>query len=258
MAPSGAFLYCNKVFFMSRIISWYSDGAASAVALKMAKEKYGDVLAVYCDTGSEHLSNKIFRKYIENWVGIKIERIGSDKYTDIDDVFEKTKWLRGPNGARCTTELKKIPRLQFQGPEDKHIFGYTYDEGNRIARLMAENWDLKIECPLYSAKLKKEDCFRILKEANIPLPVMYRLGFNNNNCIGCVKAESPYYWNKIRVLFPEVFERRARQERELGYALVRFRGKAIFLDELDPSLIGNKKEKISCDFLCGGESEKPL
>lgn len=236
-----------------RNIVWYSDGAASAIALKMTKEKYGEVLALYCDTGSEHPSNSIFRKYVENWTGVKIQTIRSEKYTDVDDVFEKTKWLRGVKGARCTTELKKIPRLKFQQPDDRHIFGYTYDEGNRIARILSENWDLRIECPLYSAKLKKEDCFDILKEAKIPLPVMYRLGFNNNNCLGCVKAESPSYWNKIRVLFPEVFARRAKQERDYNYALVRYRGKSIFLDELDPKLMVKTEEKINCDFLCGGQ-----
>lgn len=39
------------------------------------------------------------------------------------------------------------------------------------------------------------------------------------------------YWNKIRVDFPEVFERRAKQERKFGRTCI----KGIYLDELDPN-----------------------
>jgi len=40
---------------MSRVISWFSCGAASAVATILAKEKYGDRLeAVYCRVVEEH------------------------------------------------------------------------------------------------------------------------------------------------------------------------------------------------------------
>lgn len=192
---------------LSRIICWYSDGAASAIAMKLAKEKFGEIHPVYCATNSEHPDNYRFRAQVEAWLGVEIENISSDKFIDVDDVFDRTGWLRGPDGARCTVELSK------------------------------------------------QDCLGILSEAGIEIPAMYRLGFNNNNCIGCVKAESPNYWNKIRALFPEVFERRAKQERKVNYALTRYRKKPIFLDELPPDLKTNAKEKINCDFLCGGPNE---
>ena len=38
------------------------------------------------------------------------------------------------------------------------------------------------------------------------------------------------YWNKIRIDFPEVFERRAKQERLLNNSCIN----GVFLDELDP------------------------
>jgi len=237
---------------MSRVLCWYSDGVASAVAMKMAKEKYGDILAFFCDTHSEHPDNIRFRKEVEDWVGITVVEHSSLEYKDVDDVIEKTRWLRGVSGARCTTELKKKVRLRIQQPNDKHIFGYTFEEGKRIAQLLSDNWDLRMEAPLYTAKLKKDDCYKIIQEAGIEIPMMYRLGFNNNNCIGCLKAESPNYWNLIRIHFPDVFEKRVKQERELGYALCRHRGKPIYLDELPPDLWPKKKESISCDFVCGG------
>lgn len=55
------------------------------------------------------------------------------------------------------------------------------------------------------------------------------------------------YWNKIRVDFPEVFERRARQEREMGYSCI----KGVFLDELEPDR-GNMDTEVfeDCTISC--------
>ena len=47
---------------------------------------------------------------------------------------------------------------------------------------------------------------------------MYDMGYPNNNCIGCVKGGMGY-WNHIRKDFPEVFDSRAKLEREdFGYS----------------------------------------
>jgi hypothetical protein len=55
----------------------------------------------------------------------------------------------------------------------------------------------------------------MLWKAGIEIPAMYKMGYNNNNCIGCVKGGMGY-WNKIRKDFPEVFNRMAVIEREVG------------------------------------------
>ncbi len=81
--------------------------------------------------------------------------------------------------------------------------------------------------------------------------MMYRLGFSNNNCIGCVKATSPVYWNRVRRLFPEVFAARSRLSREIGCRLVRVKGVRMFLDELNPNE-GDKEIEppIDCSLAC--------
>jgi hypothetical protein len=75
----------------------------------MALEAYPDMpaLIAYCDTGSEHPDNKRFLADCENWFEHEIKVVKSKKYRDIWDVFTKTRYLVGPKGARCTTELKK-------------------------------------------------------------------------------------------------------------------------------------------------------
>lgn len=74
---------------------------------------------------------------------------------------------------------------------------------------------------------------------------MYKLGYNHNNCIGCVKGGKGY-WNKIREDFPEQFERMAKLERELGYKL-----NDKYLDEMDENE-GNfaSEPDIACDIFC--------
>ena len=57
---------------VGRIISWFSCGAASAVATKLLlseKPERFDVRVVYCETGSEHPDNERFLADCENWFG---------------------------------------------------------------------------------------------------------------------------------------------------------------------------------------------
>ena len=57
----------------------------------------------------------------------------------------------------------------------------------------------------------------MLENLGIKRPAMYDLGYGNNNCIGCLKGGMGY-WNKIRIDFPEVFDRYSSLERETGHS----------------------------------------
>lgn len=206
-----------------RRLVWFSCGAASAVLAKRAVEKYGDgVEVVYCDTmATEHPDNARFFGDVERWIGRAIRRIASTEYRDIDDVFERVRYMSGIKGARCTVELKKLPREAFQRYDDIHMFGYTADEQKRADSFENQNPSLHVEWLLIDDGIDKAACLRQLEDAGIELPAMYRLGFDHNNCLGCVKATSPSYWNAIRKHFPEIFARRARQSELLGVRLAR-------------------------------------
>lgn len=243
-----------------RVLCWFSCGAASAVAAKLAIEKYGEVEVLYCDTlAYEHPDNRRFLKDCERWFGQEIKLLKSPDYTDIYDVFEKTRWLVGPAGARCTTELKKKVRMAYQEPDDKHVFGYTFEEAHRMNRLRNEHPDLDSVFPLFDAKMTKRACLAAIQDAGIEIPVMYKLGYNNNNCIPCVKGTSGYF-NRIRRDFPEEFERMAKMERELNAAIcktyVNGERVRIFLDEL-PEDMGRHEEEppMDCGVLCQMEMD---
>jgi hypothetical protein len=236
-----------------RRIVWFSCGAASAVAAKVTLAKDPAASVVYCDTSrSEHPDNVRFRVEVERWIGKPVEVIRSEKYKTVEEVFEARKYMSGPKGAICTTELKKFPRFKYQEPDDIHIFGFTSDEMRRIDDFQSRNPELYLEWPLRDQGIDKNDCYRRIEAAGIKLPAMYGLGYKNNNCLGCVKATSPSYWQKVRIDFPEVFKRRADQSRRLGVRLVRLHGERIFLDDLprEVDLFG-PEESISCGPECG-------
>ena len=246
-------------FLSARVLVWFSCGDASACAAKLAAEKYGDEAEfLYCDTLKyEHPDNVRFMRDVEQWLQRPVKILRSKDYKDIFDVFDKTGWLVGPGGARCTTELKKNVRKAYQNPEDTHIFGLTADEPKRITDFEAENPDIWLEWNLRDAGMNKLDCHRMVSAAGIELPAMYRLGYKNNNCIGCVKGQSGY-WNKIRVDFPAAFARMAAQERKMNAAICkRYEGKTrirVFLDELPPDAGRYEAEE---DIECGPQCRMP-
>jgi len=247
------------MFEPKRVVVWFSCGSTSAVAAKLTIAKYKSRLPIeiiYTDPGGEHHDNKRFLRDCEKWFGQKITVLKSEKYRDIWDVFNQTRYLVGVAGARCTTELKKSLRQQFQKPwQDIQVFGFDSGEEKRAEKFRSNNPEVFLETPLIDKGLTKGDCLAMLKRANIDLPIMYKLGYRNNNCIGCVKGQAGY-WNKIRVDFPDVFERMAKVERELNVAINKtYKGdgkrKRIFLDEL-PHDMGRYKEEpdIECSLLC--------
>jgi Rad3-related DNA helicase len=240
-----------------RVLCWFSAGAASAVATKLALAEYGPERCVVAsiDPGSEHPDNERFLRECEEWFGVPIVRLKSEKYADTWQVFEERRFLVGPSGALCTAELKKKVRYAFERPDDHQVFGYTSEEQKRADRFREQNPGIDLLTPLIDSNLTKSDCLLILERAGIELPEMYRLGYRNNNCIGCVKGGMGY-WNKIRVDFPDVYDRMAKLERHLGRTVLRDKDGAVWLDELEPTR-GNYKAEIAeeCGISCATAEE---
>lgn len=236
---------------MARKVSWFSCGAASAVATKLSNP---DVIA-YCETGSEHPDNARFMADCERWFGKPVTRLKSEKYPDTWAVWEDRKYLAGIDGAPCTGELKVKPRLSFQRPDDIHIFGYTED-GRDIARAMAmrEHWpDLACSFPLIERGLNKASCIAMIHRAGIEPPLTYALGFPNANCLPCVKATSPGYWALVRRHFPKEFSRMAELSRRTGTGgvrLARLNDVRVFIDEIPADYPTTEAIAPECDLLC--------
>ena len=238
----------------NRVVSWFSHGACSTIATKMALAEHGPNVVIACiDTGSEDSDNDRFRADCEAWFDHPIVVLKSDKYADTWDVFARTRYLVGPSGARCTGELKKAVRHAFERPTDVQVFGYAANtrDAARAERFVEQNPGVDARFPLVERGITKSDCLALIERAGIVLPRRYRMGYVNNNCVGCVKGGMGY-WNKVRVDDPEVFARMAAQERELGHTVLREpNGGPLYLDELDPSRGNYKAEQVAdCDLNC--------
>jgi 3'-phosphoadenosine 5'-phosphosulfate sulfotransferase (PAPS reductase)/FAD synthetase len=234
-----------------RIVVWFSAGAASAVAAKLTLAAATlPVELVYTDPGSEHPDNQRFIADCEQWFNHPVIQLKSDVYSDTWDVWEKRKFIVSPQGAPCTTYLKKRLRQQYQRPDDIQVFGYTVEEQHRADRFREQNPEVNLVTPLIEHNLGKDDVLAIVHRAGIELPAMYQLGYRNNNCIGCPKGGIGY-WNKIRKDFPEVFDRMSNLEQDLGTSILKDRKGPIWLATLDPER-GNHQDEpsIECSLFC--------
>jgi 3'-phosphoadenosine 5'-phosphosulfate sulfotransferase (PAPS reductase)/FAD synthetase len=214
------------------IVGWWSGGITSAVACKLALEEHGDgVVLAYIETGSHHPDTLRFKEDCERWYGREILTLQSEKYGSHFDVIEQRRFINGAAGALCTVELKRYVRERWERQNNitGHVWGFDY--GQREIR-RSERIQLSIPkaahyFPLLEHKLTKARCTEMVLEQGIALPAMYLLGFQNNNCVGCPKGGAGY-WNIVRANFPDVFDRMAKAEREIGRSCIR----RYFLDEL--------------------------
>lgn len=240
-----------------RRVRWFSDGAASAVATKFDIQEHGVEagLVVICDTGAEDEDNYRFRAECQEWFGCEIAVIKSEKYDSTWDVWTKRRYMSGIAGAPCTGELKFVPRLNFERPNDIHVFGYTADPSDqkRAERLRADFPPMAgIVTPLIERGLTKANCLALLEGAGIAQPRTYAMGFPNANCLksGCVKATSASYWALHRQCFPEGFAKTAALARELGVRLARLGEERVFIDDIPLDHPTTSPIAPTCDLLC--------
>lgn len=243
------------------IVVWFSCGAASAAALKLTLERFpGEhVRAVNNPIAEEHPDNRRFLSDVSDWCGIEIEVAANPDYptSSCVDVWDRRKAMSiiNPGGyavAPCTTHLKKEARQLWEESHrpEWHVLGFTVEERRHHRRFVQSERENVIPV-LIDAGMTKADCGDMIRAAGIMLPEVYELGFPNANCLGCVKATSPTYWNHLRRTFPDVFSERARQSREIGAKLVRVGDVRIFLDELHPAVRGAPMWQMPpCSLFC--------
>lgn len=237
------------------IVVWFSCGAASAVAAKLTLKKYRNICNVRVVNNpvkEEDLDNRRFLLDIQRWIRLPIEIAVNPEWPSCsaDEVWRQKSFMSSNFGAPCTVELKKQARQHWErnNQADYHVLGFTFDEIDRYDRFIQTERENVIPV-LINARLTKQHCIEILQKRKIAPPRIYELGYPNANCVGCVKASSPTYWNHVRKVHPEVFEARSKLSRQLGAKLVRVNNERIFLDELSPTATGRPMK--SMNFECG-------
>lgn len=240
------------------VLGWWSAGVTSAVACKYALQMYDNVELYYIHIDSAHPDNTRFKEDCEKWYGCEIKELKSSRFKDQFDVIRKTRAINTPSGAPCTLKLKKQVRFDFEKHHEISLFndkvilnqvwGFEFDKKqvNRAIRFGQQYPYTNPLFPLIEKGINKDQAAGILMSAGIELPAMYKLGYSNNNCIGCVKGGKGY-WNKIREDFPHEFYEMADLEKEIGHSCIN--GK--FLHDLNPSEGRNGQEVMpNCGLIC--------
>jgi hypothetical protein len=230
----------------SKTVSWFSAGVSSAVATKLLIDEIDEVYYIHID--DHHDDTVRFVDDCEQWFGKKIIRLQSP-YKNVESVCIMRSYISGVAGAPCTGYLKKRVRKEWELDQAgliKYVWGMDSTEAKRADRLFETMPEFDHAFPLIDGDISKEEAHRILKASGIKRPEMYEMGYHNNNCIGCVKGGMGY-WNKIRVDFPDVFEKRSEMERKIGASCIN----GVYLDELDPNR-GIRQGPIveDCGILC--------
>ena len=228
-------------------VVWLSAGVSSFVAGYLADnvDEY-----IYIDVEDQHPDSLRFIHDCEQFFGKKVTILHSLFYSNVEQVCLSVRYVNGVHGAPCTRALKKQVRKRWEldhMTEDlTYVWGMDCNEKHRADRIIEGFPQVKHEFPLIDKGFTKEDAHGICRQLGIRRPEMYNLGYNNNNCIGCVKGGAGY-WNKIRKDLPDVFNARAKMEREIGHSIL----KDCFLDEL-PTDKGRMSEEImdECSILC--------
>ena len=231
-------------------VCWISAGVSSFIAGYLEKDSIDKF--IYIDIADQHPDSMRFIKDCENILGREIDILRSKTYRNVEEAIMAMGNVQNlrTHFYPCTNYLKKRVRKEW---EEKHsdceityIWGFDANEKRRAEKLEDAMVKFKHKFPLIDRNLSKEDAHAILARLGVKRPLMYDLGYNNNNCIGCVKGGMGY-WNKIRIDFPEVFKKRAEMERSIGSRCL----KEYWLDEL-PRDKGRMSDEImdDCSIYC--------
>jgi len=214
-----------------KTVAWFSGGVSSAIAIGLVAGTIDQIFYIHID--DQHPDTLRFVHDCERWFNQPITILQSP-YKTVNNALLGAGgkgYVNGPHGAACTRLLKKRVRIEWELSQDdrlNYIWGFDCHETDRANRIITTMPYQTHLFPLIQQHISKEESHQILHANKIKRPVMYELGYHNNNCIGCVKGGMGY-WNKIRHDFPEVFNSRAKVERQVGATCI----KGIYLDELN-------------------------
>ena len=204
--------------------------------------------------GIQHADSLRFVRDLEVLYDRKVTILQHPIYKDVNHVQNAFQFINSRFGAKCTSKMKievrKMWELEHKEYDITYIRGFDSSEKDRADNIELHYPEHKHIFPLIKWNMNKQDCHGLIEKYDIKRPILYDLGFLNNNFIGCVKG-GMWYWNQIRIHFPERFKQQALMEREVGKSCLTDKDGQLFLDELEPGR-GRKEDEImtDCSIIC--------
>lgn len=230
-------------------VCWISSGVSSFISGYLERDTIDKF--IYIDIDDQHPDSMRFIRDCEKVFGKKIEILKSP-YGSVESAIRAAGIIRNArNGFYvCTNWLKKRIRKEWEydhrNYDITYVWGFDCNEKRRADNLVESMPEFTHCFPMIERDISKQEAHGMCESLGVHRPIMYDLGYNNNNCVGCMKGGMGY-WNKIRVDFPDVFESRSKLEREIGASIL----KECYLDELDPNR-GRMSDEIltDCNIFC--------
>lgn len=247
---------------MKHIVS-LSGGIGSYHALKRVLDQNNkeDVLCVFCDTLEENGDLYRFLEDIKELFDIEIEELCVGK-SPWELAFEDN-FLYNSRVANCSLKLKSRPfkrwlREHFEPGECIVYLGIDWTEKHRCDAITKNYAPYEVRFPLCDKPyLYKNELIDQLKQNNIEIPLLYKLGFSHNNCNGfCFKAGIGHFKNlyeKYRMRYLECENKERMLIKQIGreVSILKRKGKPYTLRNLRKDIENNVQLSIFDDDIGG-------
>lgn len=199
----------------------FSGGLGSWAAARRVRDRHGpeNMTLLFADTKMEDQTLYEFLDAAAQDIGARLEIIADGR--NPWEVFADEKFIGNSRVDPCSKILKrklmdKWVKDRFQPDEVVCYVGIDWSEEHRIEKLKPRKLPYIYEAPLCDdPPPTKEQIKWMARDAGIPIPRLYSLGFPHNNCGGfCVKAGHAQFKLLLEVM-PERYAYHEQKEQEL-------------------------------------------
>jgi hypothetical protein len=193
----------------------------------LSVQKYGkeNVKLYFNDTKWEHPDLYRFLNDIESYLEKEIV-IDADGRTP-EKLFIDEYFLGNNRVPLCSKKLKAERLQKYYLSGDNLIFGIGIEEEYRVQRIIGSYQKTYVktgkyctlEFPLVNNKISNKEVATWFESTGIKLPLLYKLGFEHNNCSGGCVRQGKKQWKHLLNTLPEVYAERERVENELSVYL---------------------------------------
>lgn len=233
-------------------IVFYSGGIGSWYAAKRVIEKHGkeNVILLFTDTKTEDEDLYRFLEESAKKIDVHLEIIANGK--TVWEVFEHNKFLGNSRIAPCSRELKqktasKWIKKNFKPNECILYLGIDWTEMHRVES-PKKNWlPYVVEFPMTEQPfVDKYKMLDALKQYQIEVPKLYKLGFSHNNCGGfCCRVGQGHFINLLQKM-PERYK--YHEEKEQHFIKTIGKEQAMLRKTIDGERVNYTLKQLREDF----------